>query len=202
MDICLSRREAGPPRFRSKVLIKSQKSRTGFSSSPVLAGELTDRPAGLARCLPHSFVEWRRSDQKRLTHMDESVSRRHFDRVAVPTAFDDGPGKYRIGLIALSNDYTTERDFTNMRPSDQVAIFTSRLSFAPDCSVGSLSEMVPRITEAASLLVPQGRLDVIAYCCTSGTAVIGFERIQDLIRACRPGVACSTPLTASLEGLD
>ncbi|MGX9120917.1 maleate cis-trans isomerase family protein [Mesorhizobium sp. BHbsci] len=115
--------------------------------------------------------------------------------------FDAGPGKYRIGLLALSNDYVTERDFMNMRPDDDVVIYTSRLLNAPDCSLTSLRDMAPRITDAASLLVPEGRLDAIAYSCTSGTAAMGYERVQELVQAGRPGVAFSTPLTASLAGL-
>ncbi|PWJ88174.1 maleate isomerase [Mesorhizobium loti] len=126
---------------------------------------------------------------------------RRFGRSNAAT-FDDGPGKYRIGLVALSNDYVTERDFMNMRPDDDVVIYTSRLANAPDCSLASLREMAPRITEATSLLVPEGRLDVVAYSCTSGTAVMGYERVQELVHAGRPDVAFSTPLTASLAGLN
>ena len=42
-------------------------------------------------------------------------------------SLDAGPGRYRIGLIALSSDYTVERDFMNMRPSDDVVIYASRV---------------------------------------------------------------------------
>ena len=49
----------------------------------------------------------------------------HFESVSEHARFDSGPGKFRIGLLVLSNDYVMERDFINMRPSDDVAIFTS-----------------------------------------------------------------------------
>lgn len=131
---------------------------------------------------------------------DETTPR--FGRVRTSASFDEGPGVHRIGLVALSNDYVSERDFMNMRPSDDVVIYTSRLQNTPDCSVTSLREMEARITEATSLLVPEGRLDVVAYSCTSGTAVLGFKKVQELIQAGRSGVPCTTPLTASLDGLD
>jgi maleate isomerase len=115
---------------------------------------------------------------------------------------DSGPGKYRIGLVALANDYATERDFTNMRPSDEVAIFVSRVPNSNACTVENLRKMAPHITTATSLLVPEGRLDAVAYSCTSGTVVMGFDKICDLIQAARPGVPCVTPITASLEALD
>jgi len=115
---------------------------------------------------------------------------------------DEGPGKFRIGLIALSNDYVTERDFMNMRPNDDLVVYTSRIPNTPDCTIETLQEMAQHITHATSLLVPEGRLDVIAYSCTSGTAVMGFDKIGSLIQDARPNVAWTTPLTSSLAALD
>ncbi len=89
----------------------------------------------------------------------------HSESVREHARFDSGPGKFRIGLLVLSNDYVMERDFINMRPSDDVAIFTSRLPKTPDCTVETLREMAPHISNTTSLLVPEGRLDVVAYGC-------------------------------------
>ena len=50
--------------------------------------------------------------------------------------------------------------------------------------------------------MPEGRLDAVAYACTSGSVVIGYDTIRDRIRAARPDVACITPITASLAALD
>jgi maleate isomerase len=115
---------------------------------------------------------------------------------------DAGPGRHRIGLIVLSNDYATERDFMNMRPADEVAVFVSRVLNTPECTVETLSAMGPHITATASLLVPEGRLDVVAYACTSGTVVMGYEAICGHIHAARPDIPCVTPITASLAALD
>ena len=115
---------------------------------------------------------------------------------------DGGPGKHRIGLIVLSNDYVTERDFINARPSDDVALYTSRVLNTAECSLETLPRMAPHITAAAGLIVPQGRLDVIAYCCTSGTVVMGYDEICQRIHAVRPGIPVVTPITASLAALD
>lgn len=125
-----------------------------------------------------------------------------FELVNKSAKLDNGPGRYRIGLVTLSNDYVTELDFMNMRPSNDIAIYTSRLPNTPQCTVETLREMAPHITKATSLILPEGHLDVIAYACTSGTAVMGFKKVQSLIQAVRPNIACVTPLTSSLEALD
>lgn len=114
---------------------------------------------------------------------------------------DRGPGTYRIGLIALDCDHATERDFMNMRPGDEVAIYTSRVRSVKSCTVENLRSIAPRLTEAASLILPESRLDVIAYSCTSGTVVVGHEAVVEYVRAARPGIACVTPIDAALAGL-
>lgn len=118
-----------------------------------------------------------------------------------PYQLDQGPGAYRIGLIALDCDHATERDFMNMRPGDDVAIYTSRVRSAKTCTVENLRSIAPLLTEAASLILPDSRLDVIAYSCTSGTVVVGHEAIVDYVQAARPGIACVTPIKAALAGL-
>ncbi len=115
---------------------------------------------------------------------------------------DHGPGRWRIGLIVLSNDYVTERDYINMRPGDDVAIYTTRIPNSQECTPETLTRMAPKMTDCAALLVPEGRLDAVAYSCTSGTVVIGYETVRDRIQAGRPGVPVITPITASLSALD
>ena len=111
---------------------------------------------------------------------------------------DDGPGRYRIGLLALANDLIVERDFTNLRPGgDEVMVFTSRIPFEQDCTIESLRTVAPRLAGAASLIVPGSRLDALVYACTSGTAVLGVEQVTALLRSARPDSACVTPITAA-----
>jgi maleate isomerase len=127
-----------------------------------------------------------------------------FQSTSVTGSFtpDGGPGKHRIGLVLLSNDYATERDFINMRPSDDVGLFVCRVPNTTDCTLESLPLMAPHITTAAALIVPEGRLDVIAYSCTSGTVVMGYDTICERIHVARPGIPVVTPITASLAALD
>ena len=121
---------------------------------------------------------------------------------ALSTEFDDGPGRYRIGLIVLASDHATERDFRRMLPGDdEVAFFVSRVQNASVCTVEALGNMAPRLAEAASLLIPDGRLDAMAYSCTSASVVIGVEAVRASICAQRPGLPCATPITGILSGM-
>ena len=108
---------------------------------------------------------------------------------------------HRIGLIALASDYVVERDFMNMRPGDEVAVFVSRVLNVNPCTVENLRTMGPRLADAASLIIPDGRLDAMVYCCTSGTAAMGYETVAENIRSVRPGIPVITPITAGLRAL-
>lgn len=123
------------------------------------------------------------------------------DPVCSDYDLDAGPGRHRIGLIALASDYASERDFMNMRPSDDVAVFVSRIRNVNPCTVENLRTMAPKLGDAVSLIIPEGRLDAVAYSCTSGTVVIGYEAIAAGIRAVRPAIPVATPITAGLDGL-
>jgi len=127
-----------------------------------------------------------------------------FTSTPVSTGFtpDAGPGKHRIGMILLSNDYATERDFINARPNDDVALFFTRVENTSECNVDTLPLMAPHIKHAAAQIIPEGRLDVMLYSCTSGTVVMGYDKICELIHASRPGIPVVTPITASLAALD
>ena len=107
-------------------------------------------------------------------------------RVRTDFALDEGPGRHRIGLVTLASDHVTERDFTNMRPSDDIAVYVSRIRNVNPCTVENLRKMAPKLTDSVSLMIPDGRLDAVAYSCTSGTVVIGYEAIAAGVRAARP----------------
>ena len=51
------------------------------------------------------------------------------------------------------------------------------------------------------MILPGVPLDVVAYGCTSGAMVIGEDRVAERIRAARPDVAVTTPITGALAAL-
>ena len=46
------------------------------------------------------------------------------------------------------------------------------------------------------------RLNVIGYCCTSGTVALGYEEVASQIRKGRPEVPIVTPITSAIEAME
>lgn len=115
---------------------------------------------------------------------------------------DGGPTRQgAIGLVALATDHVCELDLRRIIPQDRLPLYVGRIGFAPEITVETLGAMRDGITAAASLILAGGRLDVLAYGCTSGTMVIGEDEVFARLRAARPGIACTSPPTAALAAL-
>lgn len=134
-----------------------------------------------------------------LTRLKEPlVNRKH-----MAFALDDGLGpRARIGLIVLATDNTMEHEWRRILGTlPGVAFYESRLYNSPDITPETLAEMEKDIEGATRLILPNGRMDVVAFGCTSGTIVIGEETVFRKIRNARPGIACTTPITAGIAGM-
>ena len=117
--------------------------------------------------------------------------------------FDDGAVAHRIGLIVLDTDETSEQDFQNMLPEDgELAFYTSRVKTINPVTIDNLRKHGPQLSNAASLLPPDVKLDAIAYSCTSGTIAIGYEEVKYQINAGRNNVPVITPITAAIAAFD
>ena len=107
----------------------------------------------------------------------------------------------RIGLIVLATDHTIEHEFRRICRLDGVALYESRIPNDAQVNAATLAEMERGLAAAAGVILPGTKLDVVAYGCTSGAIVIGEEKVFARIREARPGVACTTPITAGIAGL-
>lgn len=106
-----------------------------------------------------------------------------------------------IGLIVLDADSTLEQEFRAILPLDGVALYATRIAMGDLITKETLRAMEGRIVSSASLIHPGRRLDVLAFGCTSGTVAIGESRVFEKLREVRPGIACTSPMTAGVAGL-
>jgi maleate isomerase len=120
-------------------------------------------------------------------------------RLPLTGALDRGPGpQARIGAIVLASDATVEPTFRALGLAPAVELYASRIAFTNPTTVDSLRAMAGDVTRAAALLMPEARLDAIAFACTSGTVVIGEAEVIAAVRAARPGIPVTTPVTAAV----
>lgn len=117
-------------------------------------------------------------------------------------ALGSGPAhRAAIGLVVLASDHTIEHEWHRILQLDGVALYEARLYNSPDIRPETLAAMESDIAPAVSLLLPGQRMDVVAFGCTSGAMVIGEERVFERIRESRPGVLCTSPITAARAAL-
>ncbi len=103
-----------------------------------------------------------------------------------------------IGLIVLASDYTIEHEWRRIFGAvPGAALYQSRILNDPQITPETLRAMEPRITDCTDVILPGAELDVVAYGCTSASMAIGEEKVFENIRTARPGVACTTPITAA-----
>jgi len=107
-----------------------------------------------------------------------------------------------LGLIVLQVDETIEQDFRRLFPGPGVALYVSRVPSGADLTPDTIATMEAALPRAASLLPPAARFDAIGYACTSGTTLIGADRVAALVAANATTGAVSNPLTAAFAALD
>ena len=104
-----------------------------------------------------------------------------------------------IGLIVLQSDETIEPELQQWLPPSQVDMYVSRVPSGEQVNEQSLAAMANDMTKAAELFPRSSHFDVVAYCCTSGTSVIGAERVQELVCAGCATNQVTNPLTALID---
>lgn len=124
------------------------------------------------------------------------------NRTYLPYEMDAGLGaRLRIGLIELATDQTSEHEFRRLLALPGVDLYQSRVWNDASITPETLARMEGDIEAATRVIMPDLRLDVIGFTCTSGAMVIGEDRVFDLIRRARPGIACTSPITGAIAGM-
>ena len=121
------------------------------------------------------------------------------DLGVLPSELDGGlASRAAIGLLVLATDQTMEHEFRQLVNQPGVAFYKSRVFNDNDITPETLRAIGPRIAPCADLILPSIPLDVVAFGCTSATMTLGEDAVFAEIHKVRPGVACTTPVTAAL----
>ncbi|MGI3170755.1 maleate cis-trans isomerase family protein [Pseudooceanicola sp. C21-150M6] len=102
-----------------------------------------------------------------------------------------------LGMIVLQVDETIEQDFRRLFPSAAVALHVSRIRSGAELTADTIHAMAADLPVAAGLLPPSAEFDVIAYACTSGTSLIGADKVAELVSGQARTRHVTDPLTAA-----
>jgi maleate isomerase len=91
--------------------------------------------------------------------------------------FDAGRhSRAKVGYILLATEQTIQDDVMKLRP-DGVGVHFARAAIPDSITTATLSAQADLLADCAASLLPDGSLDVVCYACTSGSLVIGEERV-------------------------
>jgi len=107
----------------------------------------------------------------------------------------------RIGLVALSTDFSIEKDFNSIFLNLPIDLFVNRLPFYNPLTDKNLIKMTEKLTEVTENILPGQTLDTVAYGCTSGTIAAGIDKIVNKIKSAKPNCKVTTPITSAVNAL-
>jgi maleate isomerase len=115
--------------------------------------------------------------------------------------FDQGRhSRGKIGFVLLQTEQTIEDDMFAIIPRT-VGVHFSRVAIPNTINVATLGRMVDGLAEGARMIIPDAKLDVICYACTSGSIVIGEEQVVAELKAGAPGAVATTLITGVVRAL-
>ncbi|MDC0441424.1 racemase [Candidatus Pelagibacter ubique] len=107
----------------------------------------------------------------------------------------------RIGLITLGSDFRIEKDFNNVIYGRDVDLYVNRIHCYNPLTNETLAKMADDITNVTKDILPDQKIDCVAYGCTSGTIAAGYDVIEKNVKLAKPEAKVTTPITSAIKAL-
>jgi len=107
----------------------------------------------------------------------------------------------RIGLITLGSDFRIEKDFNNVIYGRDIDLYVNRIHCYNPLTNETLAKMAEDITEVTKDILPDQKIDCVAYGCTSGTVAAGYDVIKEKVNLAKPEAKVTTPITSAIKAL-
>ncbi|MGB5329958.1 MAG: arylmalonate decarboxylase [Gammaproteobacteria bacterium] len=115
--------------------------------------------------------------------------------------FDEGSHpRAKIGYVLLATEQTVQDDVIKLRPPG-VGIHFARAAIPDSITSESLAAQADLLADCAASLLPDGSLDVVCYACTSGSLVIGEERVFAELNRGAPNAVATSLITGVIRAL-
>ena len=108
----------------------------------------------------------------------------------------------RIGLITLGSDFRIEKDFNNIIYGRDIDLYVNRIHCYNPLTNQTLAKMADDITEVTKDILPDQKIDCVAYGCTSGTVAAGYDVIKEKVNLAKPEAKVTTPITSVIKALN
>ena len=105
----------------------------------------------------------------------------------------------RIGLITLASDFRIEKDFNNVIYGKEVDLYCNIIHCYNPLTNEMLKKMADDISKVTEDILPDQKLDCVAYGCTSGTIAAGYQSIFEKVNLAKPNTKVTTPITAAVR---
>ena len=107
----------------------------------------------------------------------------------------------RIGLITLASDFRIEKDFNNVIYGKNIDLYSNRIKSYNPLTNETLKKMAEDIPQVTKNILPDEKLDCVAYGCTSGTIAAGYKLVFDKVNLAKPNTKVTTPITSAINAL-
>jgi maleate isomerase len=107
----------------------------------------------------------------------------------------------RIGLITLGSDFRIEKDFNNVIHGKDIDLYVNRIHCYNPLTNETLIKMAEDITNVTKDILPDQKIDCVAYGCTSGTIAAGYDTVKSKINLAKPDAKVTTPITSAINAL-
>lgn len=115
--------------------------------------------------------------------------------------FDNGcHHRAKIGYVLLATEQTIEDNVMALCPPG-VGVHFSRLASSDLITNETLAAQESLLAPSAASLLPDGSLDVVCYGCTSGSLVIGEERVHAELNRGAPNAKATSLITGVIRAL-
>jgi maleate isomerase len=115
--------------------------------------------------------------------------------------FDQGSHwRAKIGFVLLATEQTIQDDVMRLRPPGVGIHFTR--AFIPDrIANDTLGDQLGLLADASATLLPDGSLDVVCYACTSGSIVMGEDRVHAELKRGNPNAKPTSLIAGVIKAL-
>ncbi len=107
----------------------------------------------------------------------------------------------RVGLITLATDFRIEKDFNNVIYGKDIDLYCNRIKCYNPLTNETLKKMADDIPNVTKEILPDQKLDCVAYGCTSGTIAAGYQSIFEKVNLVKPNTKVTTPITSAINAL-